>query len=209
MKRRMIWTMVLGLLTWVGSYAQKDTHLQKMTDDLMRIRNTKTANDVLLKTIVDWSEEGRPKITLMDEIKRDIDNELVGKGTNKFRANQLVAFVYERQNMTLRSKGDYYNSTEKGVFYSAIEKTVKKGHTVNYTLTGHIGVQEFVFMAYNPKTKFCAMVNGMKAQPVTGKPGVLSLMLNRVSKGDKIKLSITNESDSKESFVIMNHNPQR
>ena len=128
---------------------------------------------------------------------------------NLFKMNQVITHVYRRQNTGMTSKGDYFNSTEKDIFYSAIEKNVKKKCTVSYTLTGHVGEQEFVFVSYNANTLFSVKVNDTSAQPVSGKKGVLYLKLPRVKKEDKIVFSISNNSNSNESFVIMNHNPQK
>jgi len=200
---------VIGLLTFFSGYAQENVHLKKLTEGLMQIRKAKDLNNVLNKTVLDWSSSGCPKITLMDEIKRDEDNEYRGKGSNRFKINQVVTHVYMRQNTGMVSKGDYFNSTEKDVYYSAIEKTVKKKGTASYTLTGHVGVQEFIFMSFNPQTQFSAMVNGRKATPVPGKAGLLWIKLPKVKKEDKISFSITNESGSNESFVVLNYNPQK
>ena len=190
-------------------YAQEDENLKKMAADLIAIRKAKVSDKILNETIIKWSASGKPKITLMDEIQRDKTNEYRGNGANKFKMNQLVTHVYGRQNTGMVSKGDYFNSTEKDVFYSAIEKSVKGKSKVEYTLTGHIGIQEFVFMAYNPNTEFSASVNGKPAKPIDGQKGTLYIKLPKVKKEDQIVFSITNESSANESFVILNHNPQK
>ena len=192
-----------------NSHAQEDGNLKKMTGDIIAIRKAKASDKILNETIIMWSASGRPKITLMDEIQRDKNNEYRGNGANKFKLNQMVTHVYGRQNTGMVSKGDYFNSTEKDVFYSAIEKSVKGKSKVEYTLTGHIGIQEFVFMAYNPSTTFSASVKGKTANPIDGQKGVLYIKLPKVNKEDKIVFSITNESSTNESFVILNHNPQK
>ena len=104
-------------------HAQEDAYIVKMVDDLMAIRNAKASSDALNKTVIDWSMSSSPKITLMDEIKRDSENEYQGKSANKFKINQVVTHVYSRQNTGMVSKGDYFNSTEKDIYYSAIEKS--------------------------------------------------------------------------------------
>lgn len=211
MRRGILLLTAIGLLTSFSTYAQEDAHLKKLTEGLLQLRNTKSSSDALNKTVIDWSKSGSPKITLMDEIKKDLNNEFRGNGANKFKMNQVVTHVYNRQNTKMVSKGDYFNSTEKDVFYSAIEKTIKKNCTVTYTLTGHIGVQEFVFISFNPKTEFYAniTVNGKAVGPQKSEKGVVCLKLPKVKKEDKIVFSIANKSGSNESFVILNHNPQK
>ena len=207
MRKRILYVMAFCLLTSLSSYAQEDAHLKDMTKGILQIRKVKTSKDALNKTVAEWSAAKQPKITLMDEIERDTEHEFWGNGANKFKINQVVTYVYSRQNTGMVSKGDYFNSTEKDVLYSAIEKNVKKGETVSYTLTGHAGIQEFVFISYNPKTKFTAIVNGKNANQT--EEGVKSIKIGKVSKNDKITFSIRNESSSNESFVISNHNPQK
>lgn len=209
MKKSLFFILGLGLLSSIGCYAQEDAHLKRMTDDLLQLRKQNVSSDALNKIVVGWSVSQKPKITLMDEIKRDITNEFRGKGANKFKMNQIVTHVYNRQNTGMVSKGDYFNSTEKDIYYSAIEKNIRGKSTATYTLTGHVGVQEFVFMSFNPKTKFSARVCGMVAKPIVGKSGTLSVKLPKVTKDKKIEFAITNESGSNESFIILNHNPQK
>ena len=202
--------MLIGMAIIVanGCYSQDDAYLKKMIDDLLMMRKEKASNNILNKTVLDWSASGKPKITLMDEVQCDKNNEYRGNGANKFKINQVVTHVYSRQNTGMVSKGDYFNSTEKDVYYSVIEKTIKKGCTATYTLIGHVGFQEFVFLSFYPKTRFSAMVNGKSAQPVSGKEGILYIRIPQVKKGESVSFSISNESGSNESFVILNHNPQ-
>lgn len=211
MKKGFLFLMAIGLLTSVSTYAQEDAHLKKLTDDLLKLRKVKSSSDALNKTVLDWSKSGSPKITLMDEIKRDPNNEYRGNGANKFKMNQVVTHVYNRQNTGMVSKGDYFNSTEKDVYYSAIEKTVKGKSKVEYSLTGHVGVQEFVFISYNPGTEFHAdfFINGKGTDSKKSENGLVNIKLPKVKKIDKIVFSIDNKSGSNESFVILNHNPQK
>lgn len=207
--RRLLFMIAICLLTFGSSYAQEDTHLKILTEGLLQLRKTKSSNEVLNKKVIDWSASGCPKLTLMDEIQRDPDNEYKGNGANQFKMNQLVTHVYHRQNIGMVSKGDYFNSTEKDIYYSAIEKNIKKGCSVTYTLNGHVGEQEFVFVSYHANTNYTAKVNELQAKAEQDKQGVLSVKLPPVKKGDKILITITNNSNSNESFVILNHNPQK
>ena len=198
MKKYILFIVFAGLLTSVSTYAQNDAHLKKLTDGVRQIRKSKSSKEALNTIVFQWSEKGSPKLTLMDNLKRDESHEYKGKNANKFKVNQVVTYVYSRQNVGMVSKGDFFNSTEKDIYYSAIEKNVKKGETVTYTLTGHIGIQEFVFISYNPNTKFTAKVNGREA--TSNGDGVQVLMLGKVKAQDSITLSISNESKDNESF---------
>lgn len=207
MMKRTAFFLVAGLLACGGAYAQQDPQLAKMKEGLLQIRNNKSSSKALNKTVIEWSASGCPKMTLMDELKIDKENEFFGKGSNLFKANQLVTYVHSRQNVGLASKGEFFTSTEKDVHYSAIEKSIKKGHTATYTLKGHMGDQEFVFISYNPKTKFSVTVNDKPATTIG--EGVQTISLPNVMREDIIEFSITNEGPSDDSFVILNHNPQK
>lgn len=207
MKRYISFAIGLWFITSLCCFAQEDAHLKKLTNDLIQLRKAKASSSVLNKTVLNWSASSNPKITLMDDIKRDEINEYRGNGANKFKLNQIVTYVYNRQNTGLTSKGDYFNSTEKDIFYSAIEKNIKKSCAVTYKLMGHLGAQEFVLISFNSKTKFTVTINGKKAKTVD--EGVQYIKLDDVKKDSMIIISINNESTSNESFVILNHNPQK
>ena len=211
MKTKVLFCIIAIWLCHVPCQAQSiaDTYLSKMTEDVKTIRKKKASKDILNKTVLNWSAAGMPKITLMDEIKRD-EGEYKGKDVFKFKMNQLVYHVHDRQNTKMVSKGDYFNSNEKNVFYSAIEKTVKRGHTVTYKITGHAGKQEFVFIAYNPKSHLSATVNNVPAKSLGD--GVWAIVLDKVKASDTITMSITLDAQDAaqyESFIILNHNPQK
>jgi len=199
---------ILFCLPFSKGFAQDDPHLNRMAGDIKSLQKKAGNKAFLNQLVLRWSESSMPKITLMDEIGRDA-NEYKGDGANKFRMNQLVTFVYDRQNRGMVSKGDYFNSTEKGIHYSAIEKTVSKGKTVTYTLKGHSGTQEFLFIPFNKKSKYSAKVNNSDAQKKDD--GVQYVRLAKVNKQDEIHLSITYDQTNSakyESFVILNYNRQ-
>lgn len=211
MKTKFLFCIIILWLCHVPGQAQSiaNDYLNKMTEDVKAIRSKKASKDILNKTVLNWSSTGRPKITLMDEIKLD-PGEFKGKDVFKFKMNQVVYHVHSRQNTNMVSKGDYFNSNEKNVHYSAIEKTVKRGHTVTYNITGHAGKQEFVFVAFNPKAELDVSVNNVRAKSLGD--GVWVIDLDHVKARDTITLSVTlgaKASAKYESFVILNHNPQK
>ena len=169
----------------------------------------KATKAVRNSAVMELSGDGRPKLTLMDDIKRS-EGEYRGSGANRFMMNQIVAFVYDRQNTRLVTKGDFFNSQEKGVYFSAIEKTVRRGSTVTYQLTGHRGPQEFAFIPFGRNAKYEVTVEGGRAKSCGD--GVTYVELDAVVPTDvvtfTIRLSAQHPAES-ESFVIINHNPQR
>ncbi len=207
--KRIILFLLLTALCLQGPSAQEASHLSSLVKDVIALRKTKVSKTALNQTVLRWSEAGKPKITLMDEIGRAAD-EYRGAGANKFKMNQVVTFVYDRQNRGLVSKGEFFNSTEKGIFYSAIEKTVPRGKTVSYTLTSHLGPQEFAFIPFNPKARYSVAVNDKSSTP--DNEGIVLISLGRVALQDSITFSISLAPDNvaeQESFTILNYNPQK
>lgn len=192
--------------------AQQDSHLRELTAQVVSLRGAnKKGRELVAEKMVKSSE----KIVLMDEIRPD-DNEFVGRNAFLFLLNPVVANVYSHQHAMLVSKGEYYNSTEKGIHYSAIEKSVQLGKTVSYQITGHIGNQEYVILSFHPDSKFKVSVklNGnMKCQSGEVK-GQWSFTLPQVKARDTMTLQISSLPSKKnkasfESFAILNHNPQK
>ena len=206
MKYKIFMFTAAALLNCVYCFAQDDAYLKKLTEDVIKIRQLKSSKAILNKTVSIWSAADCRKITLMDEIDNN-PHEFDGNGANKFQINKVVTYVYGKQNKGMVSKGDYFNSTEKDIFYSAIEKTIMKGEVAKYVVSGHIGSQEFVFISYNPKTPFTVTVNDEQAKPIG--EGVQYIRINNVNEDSEIIFSIKNESSTNESFVILNYNPQK
>ena len=107
-------------------------------------------------------------------------------------------------------------SIEKDIYYSGIEKSIKLGEKNTYSISGHIGVQEFVFIPYNQKTKFTVdiYINDKLVYNETGTDMLTKKLDKSVTANDVIKFAITYpkespNSSSFESFVILNHNPQQ
>lgn len=199
----------IGFLMTMPVYAQRDAYLIQLVEGIKSVSKANASKNILNTTVKDWSSKGKPKITLMDEIKRD-ENEYRGQNVHKFKMNQIVTYVYGNQNVGMVSKGDYFNSREQGIHYSAIEKNVGRGKTVSYSITGHIGNQEFVIIPFNKKTEYTAMVNGKKAE--VKKDGVQYAYVTGVSKQSEIIVSISCSANNKapyDSFVILNYNPQK
>lgn len=203
MMKRLTFLVLLCTAVSIASLAQ-DAHLTRMAQGVAGLRKAKT--EARNRLVAEWSAGQMPKVTLLDNLGTSA-GEARGKGCNPFMVNQVVTYVHNRQNTGMVSKGDYFNSTEKDVHYSAIEKTVQPRQTVTYSLTGHIGHQQFMFVAYDPKAKLTFRVGGKLATDRGN--GVAFVDLGAVSRQDAIAITVTNDTDKAQSFVILNHNPQR
>lgn len=193
-----------------------DSYLQDIAKVVKGLR--KDNNTVRRSAIETLSENDKPKITLMDEIRieeKDKAKEVKGSKGNRFKLNQVVAYVYKNQNHRLESKSNMLNGNEKDIHYSVIEKSVKRGTTITYWLQGRSGEQEFVFIPYSPNTEYEVTINIGNDEIITKHAtGDCHIKLRSVSFYETISFSIryledkTNK-DAVESFAILNYNPQK
>ena len=210
---RKVLFMMLALLMCMGVQAQENQYLRDLTETVKELRNADSK--VRDKIISQLSLSKNPKITLMDDAKSEGD-EFKGAKANRFRLNQTIVYVYGNQNPTLTSKDDgMLSSKESGIFYSAIEKSIKKGGTIKCSINGHAGQQEFSVIAYHPTAKFKLSISDGWHNTIT-KEGVgnVSIEYFSVNRDNTIFFTMEYIGDEKnkedfESFAILNYNPQR
>ena len=218
--RRNFFITVLAVVFTSALHAQKQNG-NYLEDILKVVTSLRSGNNSVRSAAVDnLSAEGKPKITLMDELKlvgtaSEKANEVKGAKGNRFKLNQVVAYVYKSQNIQLESKSNMLNGNEVGINYSLIEKSVKKGGKVTYQLVGRNGKQDFVIVPYNDKTTYKVSV-GMVGESTVGKEvtNVYRVSLPYASRKRPILISIEyldvkSNKDAVESFAILNYNPQK
>jgi hypothetical protein len=218
MKKKLMLIMMMAVcFVFVQAQNQTDSYLQEITKVVKELR--KNNNSVRNSVVTNLSQDGKPKITLMDEVqlsgdKEEKANEVKGAKGNRFKLNQVVSRVYKKQNHQLESKGNMLNGNEKDIHYSIIEKSIKRGGKVTYELKGRSGEQDFVFIPYNPKTKYVIYMYTGKKEIRKEVTDVCTIHLDGVSRKQPLKFSISylNDKANKdlvESFAILNYNPQK
>ena len=216
-KKLMLTLMMVVCFVFVQAQNQTDSYLQEITKVVKELR--KSNNAVRNSVLNSLSQDGKPKITLMDEVqlsgdKEEKANEVKGSKGNRFKLNQVISNVYKKQNHQLESKGNMLNGNEKDIHYSIIEKSVKRGGKVTYELKGRSGEQDFVFVPFNPKTKYVIYMYTSKKEIRKEATDVCTIHLDGVLRKQPLKFSITylNDKGNKdlvESFAILNYNPQK
>jgi len=204
---------LLTLLLCMDVQAQENQYLRDLTEAVKGLR--KADSKVRDQFISKLSSSKNPKITLMDDVKCEGD-EYRGSNANRFRLNQTIVYVYGNQNQTLTSKdGGMLSSKERGIYYSAIEKSVKKGGSLQCSITGHIGKQEFSIIAYRPTAKFKVTISDGWHNPVV-KEGVGNVAVESYTVFGKNMVTITidyiednSNKSAFESFAVLNYNPQK
>jgi hypothetical protein len=219
MKKKLIfmfWSFAIFMVA--QAQEQTDSYLQDIARVVKELR--KSNNSTRNSAIATLSADQKPKITLMDEIKWAGDkeekaNEVKGAKGNHFKLNQVVAYVYKKQNHLLESKNGMLNGNEKDIHYSIIEKSVKRGRKVTYQLYGRKGEQDFMFIPFNPNSRFVVTmyVNGLKVDRKES-TDTCQIHLERLSGRQTIVFSINYLDDKAnkdlvESFAIINYNPQK
>ena len=210
---RKVLLMILTLLMCMGVQAQENQYLRDLTEAVKGLRK---GNEKVRKQFENkLSSSSKPKIALMDDVKSEGD-EFKGNDANQFRLNQAVVNVYDKQNQTLTSKDDgMLSSKERGIYYSAIEKSIKKGGTVKCRFTGHIGKQEVSVISYHPTAKFKVTISdGWHDAVVKEGVGNVSVESYSVLRSNTVTITIEyigdkSNSHSFDSFAIVNFNPQK
>ena len=217
MKRKLIFTL-LSFMFFMASQAQEQAG-NYLLDIAKVVKELRKSNNSTRNSAITTLSAGQ-KLTLMDEIKWAGDeeekaNEVKGAKGNRFKLNQVVAYVYKKQNHMLESKGDMLNGNEKDIHYSLIEKSIKRGGKATYQLKGRSGDQDFVFVPYNPKSIFVVTmyVEGKKVDRKEG-ADTCQIHLDGLSRRQTITFSINYlddkaNKDAIESFAILNYNQQK
>ena len=219
MKKKIVFILLFasGLMS-SQAQEQNGSYLQEIANVVISLR--KGNNSIRNTVVATLSNENNPKVTLMDEIKwagdeEEKKNEVKGTKGNRFKLNQVIAYVYKKQNHLLESKSAMLNGNEKDIHYSLIEKSLKRGGKVTYQIKGRKGEQDFMFVPYNPKSKFVVTmyVDGMIAERREGTDACL-IHLKPLSSKQTITFSINYLDDKAnkdlvESFAILNYNQQK
>lgn len=129
----------------------------------------------------------------------------------RFKLNRILSTV-DNSRKYVATHGDMLNGEDERYDYSLYERSVKAKATVEYTLKGREGKQTFIIIPYMGKgsglNATISFANGSKANFTTDKDGSLFYTGNTTSlkREDIIKIAITNNSATNQSFVLLNHN---
>lgn len=217
MRKRLVLTVMLLTINSLLMLAQESgaAYLLEIAEVVKELRkgNNSARNSVVTKL------SAQAKITLMDEIKWAGDeeekvNEVKGAKGNRFRLNQVVAHVYKNQNLQLESKNNMLNGNERDIHYCAIEKSVKKGGKLTYKIRGRSGEQDFMFIPFNPNSKYVVHMYVGEETIREATSDVCHIHLDKVSSDQYIYFSINyldekSNKEAVESFAILNYNPQK
>ena len=197
----------------VGIHAQ-DKYLLKHIEVVARLQNAHESKRVYQAAVDTLAYRKYPPITLLDDIGTDSEGEYVGANDMPFRLNSVVAHAYQQQQGQESSRGNYFDSRQAGINYSLIEKCVKPGKSVRYTISEHRGKQELAFIPFNPNARFRVKVTYEQKEyaphsATMGSTTYVLVSIGHVDKDKPIHIEIENQSAVPESFAILNYNAKK
>lgn len=129
-----------------------------------------------------------------------------------FKLNRILSKAYESRKY-VSTHGDMVNGEDARYDYSLYERTLKPMAQVEYHLKGREGKQVFIIIPYNRSKALEATIScaGKKWPGKVEDDGtsIIKWETDTPSGDMELVLSVTNGSDSPQSFVIINHNTRR
>ncbi len=196
----------------------QDKHLQQLVSMVTSLRQPSESqqraayNELKIKLAAD--KEWTPMDELVDEGNGECRPT---KKMNWFRLNTLLMQAPGQSgNLSMVTKGDFLNGEDPRFNYSLIEKGIRQGATVRYTMKGREGAQTFVIVPYeaDAASKIKATIKKDGAVIAQGKVenGNIVLKVDRkysLKSKDRITLEIKNDSGKDMAVVILNHNTRK
>ncbi len=154
--------------------------------------------------------ENDTKWTLLDEIAIDRRGECTTKDPVKmFGVNNICVRILKYQGGIQNMGGRFRNGQDPRYKYSFIEITVKQKCTVNYEIKKRKGTQTFAVLPYDESAIFdVKLEQGGTPLGLPEKHDDIYVVTTekKMKLEDKFTLSITNNSASNMSFVVVNYN---
>ncbi len=182
----------------------QDAELNRLADIVFSLQSggEKAYNNAVIQLAADklW--------TPMDELT--IDRAVECKASERvpgFRLNAVLTNA-ENENRYQTSTGNHLNGADSRYNYSLFEKTLRAGKTTTFTLPGRWGEQEIIIIPYQGLLDASAKCGDAPLKLSKMSNGCLKLS-GRASKDSPLTLTITNQSESSISYVIINYNSRR
>ena len=143
--------------------------------------------------------------TMMDELPLDKEGECTTKDqVDCFGLNDMGFSILKRHSGVTNAGGRFRDGRDPRYKYSFIEITVKKGKTVNYSISGREGKQMFAIVPFEQDAKYEASIPQSESFSFNG---VFYIQLKQgIKKNDTFKLTLTNKSEKNMAFVLINYN---
>ena len=192
--------------------APKDAFLRRYVDIVFSLKQPNRSQADYRRVVDTLASPRYPKIALLDDIGTD-PSEYRGATANPFRLSSVVVQAYERQQGVENSRGYYYDSRQRGIHYSMIEKSISARSKAQYSIREHSGRQEIVIIPFRPDQRYEIHIY-CRGQEIKGqlamKPDKYHhYTLTSVNTDEEITIVIDNQSASPLSFAILNYNARK
>lgn len=139
---------------------------------------------------------------------------MLDRSVQWFALNRILSQRMEYEDN--KTRGDFNNGEDPNFDYSLIERSVKKGCSVEYEIRSREGAQVFVIMPFNPdQSQLEANVyrgEELLARGELMEDGSIILKIGTVKKivpNETLRLTVLNNGDQNVAFVIFNHNRRK
>lgn len=198
--------------TTLSHPAPADPFLRRYVDIVLALKLPNRTPAHYQRAVDTLSSPRFPKLALLDDIGND-PAEFRGPAANPFRLSSVVVQAYERQQGVENSRGYYYDSRQRGIHYSMIEKCIAAKSTAHYSIRQHSGPQEIVIIPFvtNQSYQIHLFCRGqeIKGQLALKPDTYLLYAIPDVSTNDEISIVIENLSAVPLSFAILNYNARK
>ena len=200
----------------------QNKELDKLVQAVASLRQPDAARQKAVYQTVAQALEKDKEWTPMDEIVADVRlNECrpTDKNMGWFRLNTILNTIMQKRNGLSTSRGDFLNGEDPNFNYSLIEKSVKAGKSVSYTMKGRQGSQEFVVMPFDVNGTGSLNVDiyrqtkgkwtKMACEKQVRNGNIYLTIKEKVTSDTQLKLQIDNKGTTGMALVIINHNTRK
>lgn len=214
MKKSLI-IIISVFFTAISMHAQKpiDSEMQHLMDIVATLRSAPNPEKAWNNVSEELSKD--PHWTIMDEVvSHKNECSMLDRSVQWFALNRILSQRMEYEDN--KTRGDFNNGEDPNFDYSLIERSVKKGCSVEYEIRSREGAQVFVIMPFNPdQSQLEANVyrgEELLARGELMEDGSIILKIGTVKKivpNETLRLTVLNNGDQNVAFVIFNHNRRK
>ena len=148
--------------------------------------------------------------TIMDELPPH-DNECTETDeVGMFGLNDIMPRLLLKRRGVVNTSSKMRDGRDKRFHYSLLEITVKKNSSVSYQIEGRKGEQIFAIVPFDTNTNYKAFIEegDRQEEGFNAEKTRYIRLRKKIKETDRIKLTVSNQSDKNAAFIIINYNSQ-
>lgn len=201
--RRTLLLMLAGGLVCLP--ARADGELDKLVSDFLRLRSPGSDAQVKQSLSDDYRWTLMTEVGLYQEGECGFEDDY-----DVFSVNDFALDIAEQRMGKNRSAGLFCNGLDKQYQHSFIEKSIREGARIHYTLPERSGAQDVVLIPLHPEATFLvSLVSGGQTIPSERtRDGCYRFHCTAAQDG-LLHLYIENAGPGAESLIIVNYNSRQ